>query len=191
MAIVISKPSPRTRLRKYLEGQLKLMEKSEFSQRPLLQEVIEGLVALDYGESQPMFTCGEKKLAPDNSKWNDGLKPYTLRKLRMEALGFIDLLKMHKYKGDEPSIRTVAEAYGEHAASVKGWRKKDGKTSDALMQSYRKQIASMPWSQEKVLDRLKQVGGQYGVQLCLAHPEKYPDMKHKDKTVKRKTASAG
>jgi hypothetical protein len=89
------------------------------------------------------------------------------------------------------NVRKCVEAYGEHAASVKGWRKKDGKTSDALMQSYRKQIASMPWSQEKVLDRLKQVGGQYGVQLCLAHPEKYPDMKHKDKTVKRKTASAG
>jgi len=160
------------------------MEKSEFSQRPLLQMALEGLTALDYGESQPMFACVKKKTSADGFVWYDGGKPYTLRKLRMEACGFIDLLIAHKYKGEDPPIRTVAEAYGEYADTVRGWRKKDGKTSDALMQSYRKHIASMPWNEEKVLDRLTQVGGQYGIQLCLAHPEKYSDVQHKKKTKK-------
>src|ERR1035437_10345667 len=95
MPVVV--PKPRTRLRMYLEGQLKLMEKSESFQgsvfKPLLRQAVEGLVALDYGESQPMFVPGER----NGSK--DGTRPFTLRKLRMQALGFADLLIKNNYKG--------------------------------------------------------------------------------------------
>ena len=46
---------PRTRLRKFLEGQLELMEKNGSTQgsvlKALLRQAVEGLGALDYGES--------------------------------------------------------------------------------------------------------------------------------------------
>ena len=72
---------PRDRLRLFLEKQLHELEKSDsidsLVRRPLLREAIDGLVALDYGETQPLFAPGAK----GGSK--DGTKPYTLRKLRM------------------------------------------------------------------------------------------------------------
>ena len=94
MPVVVLKP--RTRLSKFLEGQLKLMERSKSSQgnvlKPLLRQAVEGLVALDYGESQPMFVAG------DRNGSHDGTRPYTLRKLQMQALGFADLLIANNYK---------------------------------------------------------------------------------------------
>ena len=69
MPVVVLKP--RTRLRKFLEGQLELMEKSKSSEgnvlKPLLRQAVEGLVALDYGESQPMFVPGDRNGSHDGT----------------------------------------------------------------------------------------------------------------------------
>jgi hypothetical protein len=134
-------PKPRTRLRKFLEEQLKLIEKDESSQsnvlKPLLRTAVEGLVALDYGESQPMFLPSAKKRS------HDGTRPYTLRKLRMQALGFADLLIVNKYKGAEPPIRTVANAYGQKAPTYRAWRKNDGKTTDPRMKLFREEVKKL------------------------------------------------
>ena len=79
----------------------------------------------------------------------------------MEAIGFADLLIAHKYKGDEPAIRTVARAFKQKAQTFRAWRKKDGKTKDQLMQSYRNEIAALSWDEISVMDRLETTGTRY------------------------------
>jgi hypothetical protein len=148
------------------------MEKSESNQgsvlKPLLQEAVEGLVALDYGESQPMFVPGDKKGS------HDGTKPYTIRKLQMQALGFADLLIANNYKGDAAAIRTVASAYGQKADALRGWRKSKrlGKTTDSVMQLFRQEIAKLPWDALSVLDALNEAGKKYLEEKKLAHKSK-------------------
>jgi hypothetical protein len=159
--------SHRARLRHLLEVQLALLAKSgaidATAQKALLGQAHEGLLALEYGEAQPIFAPRPK----GNSK--DGTRPYTLKKLRMQAIGFGDLLIAKKYKGKEPAIRTVAEAYGRKVETYKAWRKKDGKTRDQLMQSYRKEIAQLDLDMEEALVRLTQAGESYIRQEKLAH----------------------
>jgi hypothetical protein len=153
-------------LRKYLEEQLNLIERAEPSKALLLRKAVEGLIALNYGESQPMFLLGDKK----GSK--DGTKPYTLRKLRMEALGYADLLIANGYKGK--AIRTVASAYGQKIYAFKGWRKSKrlGKTTDPLMKSFREAISKLDWIEDHVLAQLTEAGKKYLQEQKLAHKSK-------------------
>ena len=159
MPIIVLKP--RARLRKFLEGQLELIEKTGSSEgnflKPLLREAVEGLVALNYGESQPMFVPGDRKGS------HDGTRPYTLRKLQMQALGYADLLIAKKYKGEHAAIRTVARAYKQSANTFRSWRKSKrlGKTTDLLMQSYREEVAKRDWDESHILDKLKDAGKKY------------------------------
>jgi hypothetical protein len=163
MPVVV--PKPRTSLRNFLEGHLKLMEKSESF---LLRQAVEGLLALDYGESQPMFVPG------DRNGSHDGTRPFTLRKLRMRALGFADLLIKNKYKGEAAAIRTVANAYGQHAEAFRAWRKNKrlGKTTDQLMKSFREEVEKLDWDETHILDELKRAGAKYQEEQHLAHKSK-------------------
>jgi hypothetical protein len=160
---------PRTKLRKFLEKQLALIENSEVPQsgglETLLRQAVEGLLALNYGESQPLFALNGKNGA------KDGTKPYTLRKLRMKALGFADLLIAKKYKGeDAASIRTVADAHGEKAATFRKWRTRLGKTTDSLMISFREEISrNRDWDNARVMEELEKAGETYKRERKLAH----------------------
>ena len=123
-------PTPRKRFRKFLEQQLKLAEENGAPEAALLRAAIEGLVALNYGEARGMFAPSDKKRA------HAGSRPYTIRKLKMQALGFGDLLIANKYK---PAVKTVADAYGETAENMATWRKDKqlAKTTDPLMKSFK------------------------------------------------------
>ena len=125
-------------------------------------------MALDYGESQPMFVPG------DRNGSHDGTRPYTLRKLQMQALGFADLLIANKYKGDPAAIRTVASAYKQSANTFRGWRKSKrlGKTTDPLMQFYREEVAKRDWDEGHILDELAVAGEKFREEKKLAHKSK-------------------
>jgi len=158
-------PTPRKKLRTFLEQQFELAKVSGSSEAPLLRAAIEGLVALNYGEAQAMFR-------PDDRKGShDGTRPYTIRKLKMRALGFADLLKENKFK---PAIRTVADAYGLSAAAFRAWRKnkKLAKTADPLMKSFRAEIAKLEWNEAEILKKLKYAGVDYRAEKKLAHKDK-------------------
>jgi hypothetical protein len=129
---------------------------------------VEGLLALNYGESQPMFALSSKNGA------KDGTKPYTLRKLRMKALGFADLLIAKKYKKeDAAAIRTVAAAYGQKADTFRAWRKRLGKATDVHMMSFREEISTKrAWDEAQVLAELNKAGTEYVQQKQLAHQSK-------------------
>jgi hypothetical protein len=101
-------------------------------------------------------------------------KPYTLRKLRMQALGFADLLIKNKYKGEAAAIRTVANAYGQHADAFRAWRKNKrlGKTTDQLMKSFREEVATLDWDEIHILDELTRAGAKYQEEQHLAHKSK-------------------
>jgi hypothetical protein len=148
------------------------MEKSESSQwsilKPLLRQAVEGLVALDYGESQLMFEPGDRKGS------HDGTRPYTIRKLQMQALGFADLLIANKYNGDPAAIRTVASAYGQKADTLRGWRKSKrlGKTTDRRMKAFRQNIAKLEWDESHILDELAAAGAHFLMMKKLAHISK-------------------
>lgn len=131
----------------------------------MLRNAVEGLRALDYGESQPMFAPSPKKGV------HGGTKPYTLRKLRMQALGYADLLIAKKYRGDEPANRTVAGAYGEKTDAFRSWKKRKslGKTTDPLMKSFREDVAKLDWDENHILDELKAAGAKYQEEKKLAH----------------------
>jgi hypothetical protein len=151
-------------LRKLLEEQLTRIRKGTVREKPL-REAVEGLEALMYGEVQDIF-------APKKKTTHDGTKPYTLRKLRMRALGFIDLLIAKKHKA---VIRKVAEAFGENADTVRGWRKSKvlGKTRDLLMQSFRKEISKkMDCDEQRILVKLDKTGAEYRRQEKLAFKSK-------------------
>jgi len=114
--------SPRGKLREFLQKQsLSLTDDSPESValRNFLKRAEEGLIALNYGEVWPIFAPRSKA----DSK--DGTKPYTLRKLRMKALGYADLLNSNKCKGGSTAIRVVADAYGQKANTFRAWRKND------------------------------------------------------------------
>ena len=171
--ILVLKPgiADRRKLCNFLKEQLKLIEKGEISAESnalasLLRQSIEGLRALKYGESQPMFAPGPKL----GSK--DGSKPYTLRKLKMKALGFADLLIANKYEGEEAAIRKVASAYGQKADAFRGWRKRLGKTDDKLMNSFRKKISKLAWDKDHVLGELQKAGAKYLAEKKLAFKSK-------------------
>jgi hypothetical protein len=160
--------SPRMRLRKFLEEHLKFMESESFQGsvlKPLLRQAVEGLVALEYGESQPMFEPG------DRNGSHDGTRPYTIRKLQMRALGYADLLIANNYKGKPAVIRTVATAYGQKADTFRGWRKSKrlGKTTDPVMQSFRAEIAKLDWDELTVLEALNAAGVSYKTEKKLVH----------------------
>ena len=163
---------PRTRLRKFLENELKSLKNNSSSEgarlQQLLRQAIEGLVALEYGESQSIFRARSKNGA------HDGTRPYTLRKLRMQALGFADLLIKNKYKGKSPAIDTVASAFGVHADAFRVWRKNTrlGRTTDPVLKSFRAEIAGQEWDQVSVLAQLMKAGERYQEVQHLAHKSK-------------------
>ena len=151
---------------RYLRSALRRLLEGQQPQAPLLRLAIEGLVALNYGETQPIFT-------PDDRQGShDGTRPYTIRKLRMQALGFADLLIANNYK--PAPIRTVASAYGETAAAFRGWRKHKrlGKTTDPLMKSFRDAMKKLDWDESQILDKLKKAGKNYRDEKKLAHKSK-------------------
>jgi hypothetical protein len=164
--------APRTMVRTFLEKLL--IENNESLQsvvdafEPLIRQTIEGLTALDYGEVQAIFDPGDKKGA------KDGTRPYTLRKQRMTALGFADRLIANKCGGKwkGPAIRTVAEAYGEKAATFRKWKNSPrlGKTPDGLMKSFREHISTKrEWDEAQVLAELKAAGEIYKQEKKHAH----------------------
>jgi|ERR1700730_763357 hypothetical protein len=163
-------PPPRVRFLHYLRQQLKSLGKlpGDSVIRALLTQAAEGLVALDYGEAQPIYAPGSTSGA------KDGTKPYTLRKLRMRALGYADLLIANNYKGEEAVIRTVANAYGQKANTFRQWRKNPrlGKTTDPLMKSFREDIAKLSWDEAKILVELKKAGDVFIHQVQEAHKKK-------------------
>jgi len=158
----------RTRLRRFLENQLVSMEKGEsnlqFSVlKPLLRQTVEGLEALDYGEVQTIFAPSKKGTK------GYGSKPYTLRILRMKALGFADLLISKGHK--KQVIRLVAGTFGVSAARFRGWRKSPnlGKTHDQLMKSFRQQISeNLDWDENRVVKELEKTAAVYKIQEKLA-----------------------
>src|SRR6266536_527397 len=112
---VIKIPEPtRDNFRSFLPQQLASM--TVYVYRPLLISALEGLKALDYGEVQDIF--GPRKTTAKGY----GTKPYTLRKLRMRALGIADLLiakqKVKKYD-DAASGRTQRMGCGTCAGRTK------------------------------------------------------------------------
>jgi hypothetical protein len=168
---MITIPKPNTRLLHYLEQQMTAIENDKSSTKkavlvPLLQQAVEGLVALRYGEVQAIFAPSDRK----GSK--DGTKPYTLRVLRMKALGFADLLISKDYKGHV--IRTIGGAYGEKAGTVRKWRlsKRLGKTSDLWMRHFSEEISKQHWDEAHVIDELKTTGARYKQEKKLAHKSK-------------------
>jgi hypothetical protein len=163
MAIPVA--TPRKKFRILLENQLKLIETSDSPEGRLLRVAIEGLVALNYGEAQPIYKPSDRKGS------HDGTRPYTIRKLKMQALGFVDLLIANDYK---PAIHTVATAYGETADALIGWRKDKrlGKTPDPLMKSFREKTANLAWDETHILQMLKGAGNEYRTQKRLAFKHK-------------------
>jgi hypothetical protein len=157
--------SPADVLHGFLENQLAFSEHKLVVNKGIeevLRQAVEGLKALRYGEVQDIF-------APKKKTTHDGTKPYTLRKLRMVANGFIDLLL--KKEHEDPVIRKVADAFGEKADTVRGWRKSKvlGKTRDSLMRSYRKEISERTdWDEKRVLAELNKTGAEYRRQRKLA-----------------------
>jgi hypothetical protein len=116
MPIVI-KISPAAMLHEFLEKQL--AEKKGGTLEDSLRQAVEGLTALKYGEVQAIFTPGKK------TGKGYGTKPFTLKKLRMKAIGFADLLIAKKYskKNKGAADRVVAEALGVKADRFRGWKK--------------------------------------------------------------------
>ena len=89
----------------------------------------------------------------------------------MRALGFVDLLKVNKYK---PANHTVATAYGETTDTFAGWMKDKrlGKTTDPLMKSFREEIATLDWNETQILQMLEKAGQEYKTQKKLAYKGK-------------------
>jgi hypothetical protein len=148
-----------------LRNLLRKLLESQHPQTPVLRLTIEGLVALNYGETQSIFT-------PDDRQGShDGTRPYTIRKLKMQALGFADLLMANNYK---PAVRTVAAAYGAKADAFRGWRKDKrlGKTTDPLMKSFREAIKKLDWNESQILDELQKAGKNYLAQKKIAKSKK-------------------
>jgi hypothetical protein len=149
-------------LLRFVRKQLKSVKGDSLEAR-LLREAEEGLRALDYGEVQSLFAPRSK------AAHKDGTKPFTLRKLRMQALGFLDLLIKMKYSGKSgAAVRTVAEAFGYKAAAFRKLQQRKKKNSDPVMNSFRQHTASLNLSVDKILDELKKTGSQYISQKKLA-----------------------
>jgi hypothetical protein len=149
---VVPKPGVmgRKRLRQFLENKLISIENNETSPeiealRMLLREAVEGLVALSYGETQPIFERIKTK--------DKGSKPYTAKKLRMTALGFVDLLRAKGYTASKAYF-AVARAYKVSEDAIKSWQKQKnlGKTSDPWLQSIRDKIGKNKdaWDEDRV-----------------------------------------
>jgi hypothetical protein len=160
---IVSKPGvvARKRLRMILENELVSIANKETSGesealRLLLLEAVEGLVALSYGETQPIFERIKTK--------DKGRKPYTAKKLRMTALGFVDLLRAKGYTAWKAYI-TVARAYGVSDDAIKSWQKQKnlGKTSDPWLQSIRDKIGKNKdaWDEDRVRLELKRARHVY------------------------------
>jgi hypothetical protein len=147
---------PITRLRKFLEGQLALIEKSESPRmmglKACLKAAVEGLHALKYGEVMPMF-------AP--SKTSDhGVTPYSALKYRMIAVGFVDLLQKKGNLAGKAKHK-VADAYGVSVETIKDWQQDPGKTADPWMQKFRKDIADSTDSHAQIREALYEAAKKY------------------------------
>jgi hypothetical protein len=172
-------PRPRGMLLEFLEDHLKRAPPlpSEANRQKYLlrclREAQEGLHALDYGEVHPI-------LAP--KKTNDkGATPYSAKKFRMIALGFVDLLRKKGYKAGKARAK-VGIAYGVGRSTIKDWRKKLGKTGDFWMQQFRKEIAdSTDWDDLRVLEELSEAAKKY----LIANEKKKREKKPKKKPVQK------
>jgi hypothetical protein len=148
---------PRVILLKLLENQLKLNSPPPTSAyfQYCLRQALEGLHALDYGEAQPIFAPRETK--------SKGATPYSAKKYRMIALGFVELLCAKGYKAGKAKAK-VAKAYNVGRATIKSWQKDPGKSSDPWIQSFRKEIAdSTDWDDHRVSEKLSEAAKQYGI----------------------------
>lgn len=148
---------PRGMLLEFLELKSEPLLASEPGRKGYLQrclcEAIEGLHALEYGEAQPIFTP---------RKTNDqGLTPYSAKKFRMIAVGFVDLLQ-NKGKSAGKAQVSVAKVYNVSKETIKDWQQDPGKTSDPWMQNFRKKIAvSTHWSHQRVREELSKAAKNY------------------------------
>jgi len=159
----------RSEFREFVEEHLDFVVATSITPRKqalgkLLRQAEDALAALDYGEVQSIFAPAGKK----GSK--DGTKPYTLRKLRMMALGFIDLLKTKGYL-EKTARRMVAAAHGESPEVVKKWKQSKmlGKTHDTRMQLFRQKIKKSNWEKDRVLKELNETGEHFKLEKKLAH----------------------
>jgi hypothetical protein len=90
-----------------------------------IDEAIEGLYALEFGEALPIFKPSKTKAK--------GATPYCAKKYRMKAVGFVNLLCTKGYKAGKARAK-VAAVYGVERATVKGWQFGLGKINHSWMQ---------------------------------------------------------
>jgi hypothetical protein len=155
---MVTVPRPRGMLREFLEYQLKLRREpppaSAYLER-CLHQALEGLHALGHGEATPIFT-------PKKTK-DHGVTPYSAKKFRMKAVGFVDLL-YNKGRSKTKAKATVAKAYGVSGDTIKDWQQDEdlGKTSDPWMQHFRQEIAhSTHLSHARIREALSEAAEQY------------------------------
>jgi hypothetical protein len=148
----------------------------------LVGQALQELRALDYGETQTLF-------APEKTKARGyGSKPYTLRILRMKALGFADLLIAKKFQPEEGVLRFVANRLNEYAATFRKWRTENqylGKTTDEHIKSFRQDVANKTeWDIPHILAELDKLATHYLTQQGLSKP--MTKKKEKEKKKKKK-----
>src|SRR5262249_16787673 len=120
-----------------------------------LRDALEGLHALSYGEVQPIF-------APRKTD-DQGVTPYSVRKFRIIAVGFVDLLCKKGMKSGKARAK-VAAAYCLGRADIKSWEhdKDIGKTQDPWMKSFKQKIAnSTEWDEVQLNQELAQAGASF------------------------------
>jgi hypothetical protein len=159
MPISVAKPN-RNNLRHLLE-----IQKTPPGYGLLVSRALQSLRALDYGEVQDLFE-------PQKTEAKGyGSKPYTLRILKMKALGIADLLIVKKYNVDQGVLRLVANKLGVPADRFRKWRTNQylGKTADQHIKSFRLEIANkVEWNVPRALGELEGIARQYKLQLALS-----------------------
>jgi len=139
----------RFRLENILRGELR-SNKNPFLER-MLKQAIEGLVALEHGEVQPI-------LAP--VKTNDhGVTPFSAKKYRMMAAGFCDLLRKKGYQGKNAESKVSLAYGGVSDSTLDSWK---NLSKDPSLKSFREEIAkSEHWDEHQLMTKLKEAGNFY------------------------------
>jgi len=123
---------------------------------PLLRQAVEGLDALSYGQTPPIFEKTTQK------HW--GVEPYTARNLRLKAVGFVALLHAKEYTVGKAK-HAVARAYGRSTSAIEAWRKDQalGKTASPGLQSIMQKITrcKSTWNEGRALKELKKAGNEF------------------------------
>jgi hypothetical protein len=151
-------PNARTRLRHFLQKQLLAIEGKSSPEAmvvvALLRQAVEGLDALSYGQTTPIFAKTTQK------HW--GVEPYTARNLRLKAVGFVAHLHAKGYTVGK-ARHAVARAYGRSTSAIEAWQKDQalGKTTNPDLQSIMKKITKAAWNEDRALKELKKAGNEF------------------------------